>query len=159
VVGDEPADVGVQQAADRAEDAGAAADVRAVRVALLVGVRVVLAVVGDPVDDRALDGHRPGGGEEVLDRLGGPERAVGEHAMEADRHAEAGDDVHDGEEREVVQADDVVPEHDDRGGDHDRGQDDGEQVHDAGGLRHVLDPRTEVDDPFALSPRPSAANL
>ena len=36
----------------------AVAGVRAVRVALLVGVGVVLAVVGDPVDHRSLDGHR-----------------------------------------------------------------------------------------------------
>ena len=37
--------------------AAAVADVRAVRIALLVGVGVVLAVVGDPVEDRALDGE------------------------------------------------------------------------------------------------------
>ena len=76
-------------ACHRPLQAGAVADVRAVRVALLVGVGVVLAVVGDPVDDAALDGHRAEDGERVLDRLGGLERAVGEHPVEADRDAEA----------------------------------------------------------------------
>ena len=60
------------------------ADVRGVRVALLVGVRVVLSVVGDPVDDRALDRHRAGGRERVLERLVGCERPVGEHPVVAD---------------------------------------------------------------------------
>ena len=41
---------------------------RAVRVALLVGVRVVLAV-GHPADHRPLDGHRAEDREGVLDRL------------------------------------------------------------------------------------------
>ena len=60
-----------------------------VRIALLVGVRVVLAVVGDPVDDRALDRHRA----QARRRRTRPasarlERAVGEQPVEADGHAE-----------------------------------------------------------------------
>ena len=43
------------------------ADVRAVRVAVDVGVGVVLAVVGDPVVERALDRHRAGDRERALD--------------------------------------------------------------------------------------------
>jgi hypothetical protein len=130
--------VGVQQAAQGPGDARAPPDVRAVRVALLVGVRVVLAVVGDPVDDRALDGHRSGGGEQVLDRPRRPERAVREHPVEPDGHAEPGDEVHREEQGEVVQADDVVPEDDDRRRDDDRREDDGEEVYGARGLGHVL---------------------
>ena len=44
---------------------------RGVRVALAVAERVVLAVVGDPADQRALDGERPGDGQ------GDPQRPVG----------------------------------------------------------------------------------
>jgi hypothetical protein len=105
-------------------------------IALLVGVRVVLAMVGDPVDDRPLHGHRARGGEEVLDRLGRPERPVREHAVEADRHAEAGHEVHHQRHEQVVDADDLVPEHDDRRDDDQRRQDDGEQVGDLGRARH-----------------------
>ena len=42
----------VPQAAQRAHHAVAVTDVRRVRITLDVGVRVVLAMVGDPVDDR-----------------------------------------------------------------------------------------------------------
>ena len=55
-------------------------DVRGVRVALLVGVGVVLAVVGDPVQDAALQAHGADDREAVLDRLVGGERAVREQA-------------------------------------------------------------------------------
>ena len=72
-----------------AREPGAVADVRAVRVALLVGVGMVLAVVGDPVDHRALERHRAEDREHVLDRLVGPERAVREQPVVADRDAEA----------------------------------------------------------------------
>ena len=54
---EQPADVRVPQSLDGADEARAT-EVRRVRVALLVGERVVLAVVGDPGDDRALDRHR-----------------------------------------------------------------------------------------------------
>ncbi len=64
VLGEQPAGVRVPEAAQHAADAVAVADVRAVRVALDVGVGVVLAVVGDPGDHRALDGHRAERGEE-----------------------------------------------------------------------------------------------
>ena len=50
-----PADVRVQQPAQRAAQPVPVVDVRRVRVALLVGERMVLAVVGDPGDHRALD--------------------------------------------------------------------------------------------------------
>ena len=57
-VDEEPAHVGVEEAAQGAAPAVAVVDVGAVRVALLVGEGVVLAVVGDPGDDRALDRRR-----------------------------------------------------------------------------------------------------
>src|SRR6185312_12650266 len=58
VVAEHPADMRVPEALQRALEAVLEVDVRAVRVALLVGEGVVLAVVGDPCDDAALDGHR-----------------------------------------------------------------------------------------------------
>ena len=65
LLADEPPEVRVDEAAQ----ALAAPDVRAVRIALLVGVRVVLAVVGDPRDHGPLDRHRAHGGQEILDGL------------------------------------------------------------------------------------------
>jgi hypothetical protein len=47
-VDEEPPDVRVEEALELGQDALAVADVRAVRVALLVGEGMVLAVVGDP---------------------------------------------------------------------------------------------------------------
>ena len=51
LLGHQPADMGMHQAAQ----AVPVAEVRAVRIAFLVGVGVMLAVVGDPVDDRPLN--------------------------------------------------------------------------------------------------------
>jgi hypothetical protein len=52
----QPAHVGVVEAAQRAAQARAV-PMRRVRVALVVGEGVVLAVIGHPVDHRALHGH------------------------------------------------------------------------------------------------------
>ena len=79
----------VPEPGERALDA-AAVTVRGVRIALLVGVRVVLAVVGDPCHHRALDRHRAERRERVLDRLERLERAVRQQPVEAERHAVAG---------------------------------------------------------------------
>ena len=102
----------VPEAAQRAADAGALAGVRAVRVALLVGVRVVLAVVGDPVDDAGP--ARPASrviANAYSSQLVRLERAVREQPVIADRDAEPGDDVHHGEDREVAPVHQVrVPE-------------------------------------------------
>ena len=51
---EQPSEMSVGQAAQRAAPAAGVTDVRAVRVAVLVGEGVVLAVVGDPFDDRSL---------------------------------------------------------------------------------------------------------
>jgi hypothetical protein len=53
---EQPADVRVPEALEQRADALAVL-VRGVRVAGLVAVRVVAPVVGDPADDRALDGE------------------------------------------------------------------------------------------------------
>ena len=94
----------------------AVADVRGVRVALLVGVRVVLAVVGDPVEHRALQRDRAGDRERVL-RAGLEvwNAAVGQQPVVADGDAEAADHVADGEDRQVGHVDGLVPQQDDGG--------------------------------------------
>ncbi len=52
---EQPADVCMPQAAHDAAEAGGLTDVGRMRIALLVGEGVVLAVVGDPVEHRPLD--------------------------------------------------------------------------------------------------------
>ncbi len=107
----QPADVRVPQPGQ----ARAGADVGAVRVAVFVGVRVVLAVVGDPVRQRPLDGHRAEHREHVADRLARLQGVVREQAVVADRDAETGEQVQRGHHREVGGADAVTPQ--DRHGD------------------------------------------
>ena len=63
---------------------------------------------------------------------------MGEQAVEADRHAEAGDQVHDAEQDEVVRAHAVAPEESDGGEKGDERDDDGEQIRDPGGSGHTL---------------------
>jgi hypothetical protein len=103
--------------------------VGAVRVALFVGERVVLAVVGNPVDHRSLQGHRAQHGERVAQPRPRLKGAVGEEAVEADGHANRGQHVHDGEDRQVAWPEELVPQQY-RGHDHPQeGDHDGADVH------------------------------
>ena len=138
VVGEGPADVGVEEALQHALDAAAVADMGAVRITLLVGVGVMLAMVGDPGIDRALHRHRPGDREEVFDRLEGLERAVGEQPVEADRDAEGREHVHAEEQGEVERGHDLVPEQDDRRDRRQKRDDHCEQVHDLVQQGHLV---------------------
>ena len=119
--------LGLRQPADvrepQALEARALADVRAVRIALLVGVGVVLAVVGDPGDRGPLDGHRAEDRPRVLHGLARLEGLVGQHAVVADRDAEPGDDVHEGHNGQLDGPDSAVPEQHD-------GQQQGKERHD-----------------------------
>ena len=92
-----------------ARQAAAVAHVRAVGVALLVRERVVLAVVGDPLDHRALDGRRAEDGPHRAQRPAGLEAPVGEEAVVADRHAEADRHVHDREDDQVLPVERPAP--------------------------------------------------
>ncbi len=61
----------------------------------------MLAVVGDPVNHRALHTHRSGDGEHVANPRLRLERAVREEAVVADGDAEPAPEVHDGENADV----------------------------------------------------------
>ena len=93
----------------RPAPAAAVPHVGAVGIALLVGERVVLAVIGHPRDHRALDRHRAERGEDRSQRPAGGEAAVRQMAVEADRHAQAGEQVQDHEHRDVAPAQQVGP--------------------------------------------------
>jgi hypothetical protein len=97
--------------------AAAVADVGAVRIPLAVGVGVMRAVVGNPVEHRTLDRERPEHRERPLEPRVGGERPVGEQPVEADRPPRGGEQVHAGEDREVGEVHRPVPEQDD-GGEH-----------------------------------------
>ncbi len=93
----------VQQPAQRPAPALPVIDVRAVRIARLVGEGVVLAMVGDPADDRPLDRGRAEDREGRAQRTGRREAAVREQAMEADGDAERGERVEDREDDRSLQ--------------------------------------------------------
>ena len=148
---EQPAHVRVPEAGDRALDAAAVA-VRRVRVALLVGVRVVLAVVGHPRHHRALHGERAEDRERVLDRLEGLERAVREQPVEAERDPVAADHVHDQHHRQVAPVDQLVPEQDDGEDEPDEREQDPREVEPAVHGGHTLSP-TRSDRPAQGSSR------
>ncbi len=107
------------------------------RIALLVGVGVVLAVVGHPVEHRALDRERARDREGVLQRGFRLEGAVGEHPVEAHGHAARGHQVHDGEDGQVGEVDPGAPEQDDGEQYPDEGHDHPEEVGEAFGAGHA----------------------
>ena len=103
-----PAHVGVDQALDQGRDVLAVAP-RRVRVAVAVGELVVLAVVGDPADDRALDREAAGDGQRDLDPAVGLEGLVREEPVEAGGDAEPGDHVHDHGDDDIAPAQPAAP--------------------------------------------------
>ena len=109
-VDEEPAQVRVHETLQRALPAALVSDVRAVRVTLLVGEGMVLAVVGHPRDHRALDRRRPEDAEQRANRPARLEAAVGQVAVEADRHSESREQVHDHEHEDVAPVEQIVPE-------------------------------------------------
>lgn len=86
------------------------ANVGAVRIAQLIGKRVMLAVIGHPRDDRTLDRARAENRQHRSDRAGGLERTMGEQTMEAHRHAETGEHVQEQEHEDVVPTQQAVPQ-------------------------------------------------
>ena len=85
---------------------------------------MVLAMVGDPLVERPLEGERPHDGERHLDRAVRLERAVGEEAVVADGDAERGHDPHDHDEGHVDPREPAAPGHGDGEGHRQQRQDD-----------------------------------
>ena len=100
--------------------------VGAVRIALLVGEGVMATVVGDPVDDRALQTSSPGSRAWRAAMASSLEGAMGEHAMEADGHAESDEYIGDGQDQKVASGDRATPEQPQRRQEAGKGQDDGD---------------------------------
>ena len=69
-VEEQPPEMRVEQAAQRAADVPTVVDMRRVRIAFLVGERVVLAVRRDPCDHRSLEGGGPKHAEQPRNHRG-----------------------------------------------------------------------------------------
>src|SRR4029077_1109868 len=128
-VDEEPAEVSVEKPLELRPNALPVPDVRAVGIALLIGEGVVLAVVGDPGDDRALDRGRAEHGEHRTGPGPGLEGPVGEEAMEADRDPEACRNVEERAAEQVAPAQPAARELPDDEAEHQEG-DDGERASD-----------------------------
>ena len=94
-----PTDVRVEEAVERA-----------MGIPLAVGVRVVGAMMGRPVDHVALEVHRAEDEQHGLQHRPGLEASVGGEPVVPERRAEPGQEVQAEEERELPPADPVVPE-------------------------------------------------
>src|SRR3954466_7379344 len=108
-------------------------------VPLFGGGGVLWGMVDRPVEGRSLERERSRHEQRRLERRHRLERAVGQHAVVADRDAEAADQVEPEEEDEVGPADRLVPEQRHRG-DQSRERQDRDDEHrefaGAAGLRH-----------------------
>src|ERR1700733_8222209 len=126
---EQPADVSEAQTLGQRLPVGAVPPGR-VRVAFLVAVLVMPAVIGDPGEQRSIDGQGAGDRERDLEAAGGLERAVGEVAVEAHADAEPRDRVEHHGDHDFAPAEAPAPGQRDRGeqrehrhGDEDAGQD------------------------------------
>ncbi len=129
-VREQPAHVRVDETPDGAKGAGAVADVRRVRVSLLVRHRVMLAVVGDPLRDRALHRHAAEDRERRPNGRAGLEALVREQAVKADGRAERAEDVEPDQQSEVVPVERDPPEQAHRRQQPERRQNDRDERHD-----------------------------
>ena len=106
---EQPPHVGMPQPPSRAQRSGSSV-VRAVRVAVLVGEVVVLAMVGDPLDDRSLDRQGAEHRQRVADGGVGLKGAVRQEPVEPHRDPQAGERVPDGQDGDVQRLDHATPE-------------------------------------------------
>src|SRR5687768_7758451 len=82
------------------------------RIAVLVGERVMTPVRGDPVDDRSLNGHRTRDGEADLQWTTGDEALMREQTVEPDRYAESSEEVERQTDPGIEKAQTSTPETD-----------------------------------------------
>jgi hypothetical protein len=108
-VDEQPADMRVKQARDRSAPAASVADVRAVRVPLDVGERVVLTMVSHPRDHRPFNRGRAEHGKHGPHRSRRRERSVRQVAVEADRDAQAGRQIEDRKHDKIAAVQPVAP--------------------------------------------------
>ena len=101
-VGEHPADVGVDETPELTAPSVAVVQMGAVRVALLVGELVMLAVGRHPVDHRSLGRGRAQRGEERPRRAAALEAAVGQQTVESDGDARPDDHVEDRQHEQVL---------------------------------------------------------
>ena len=103
-----------------------------------IGVLVVCAVHGDPLDDGALGGHGAEDADDECHWAACFEGLVGEEAVVADGDAEPGEDVHHEEEGEVDPGESEGPDKHDRRTEADEWEDDEDEVDDAGQHGRVI---------------------
>src|SRR6266702_3106632 len=82
---------------------------RAMGVALTVGVRMMLDMCGSKLDWGPFYSHGAKDKQDNLHYRVGPEAAMGQHAMVANRHAECGERVHRGQECQIGPVDGPLP--------------------------------------------------
>jgi hypothetical protein len=107
-------------------------------VALLIGKRVVLAMVGDPGDDRPLHGHRAEHRDDRAEWPRGLEGSVREHAVVAEGHADRRDHVQGDHQGQLQWPDRAVPQQHDGDDQADQRQRHPDQVDDLVLERHLV---------------------
>ena len=135
---EQPAHVRVEEPPQGSPGIRGEAGMWRVRVAFLVGERVMLAVVGHPLGHGSLDRHRAENCERCAYRFRGLEAAVGEQPVEANRRSEARQHVQDPEDSHVDPREGDAPQADRRGDEPERRDHDREQRHDLTRARRVL---------------------
>jgi hypothetical protein len=81
------------------------------RITVAVREPMMLAMVRHPADHRALNRHHPRYGEGDTEPLLSPERVVCEHAVKADRHAVAGEEIHRDGDDHIPPREAPTPQH------------------------------------------------
>src|SRR5450755_2010477 len=108
----------------------------AVRIALAIGVGVVLSMISHPIQHRPLDRQRAEHGKRPLEPRIGLKRAVREQPVKPNRHANRGQEIHDCEDCQVDRIDRSVPEQNDGEQNPEERDDDPDQVVIALGTSH-----------------------
>jgi hypothetical protein len=82
----------------------------AVRIHIIIRVRVMLNMSGGPIQGRALESHGATDQEEGADPIGRLETLVGQHSVVANSDSEGAESVADKENDQVTDCDEATPE-------------------------------------------------